>query len=472
MIKRKAFNLLTDPWLPVLPAAGPPRSVSLLEALTQAHEFRGLALAHPLEHVAALRLLLAVLYRVTPPSSNLSDMQRLYREGRLPADAIEGYLKKHRERFDLEGETPFLQVPDLETTPTAITVLSADLPQGGWPLLTGRPDTDPPPLTPAQAARVLLAHQTFALGGLMKRHGVTAALDAPSARFALFHAVGNTLARTLLLNLAPPTAPADLPFWERPQPLAADVEGYRTRVQPLGPATTYTYLSRAVRLLPRADGRYAQVHHAAGWFYDELPHDPMLAWAEHPTRGRVPHRLDPEREAAFDLLAALPVGEGSRYPATLRHALALTGDLPPYVAVGALLTDPQRPAKVLGHRLERLRPRKGAGEEVLALLEAAERTAEAARKVVFHALHEAHPQASNEQIASRYRTLNPMTPYWNAVFEAYTEGGLRTPDVLAAALRRVEETLAIRYANRPRMLALLSNRLRALARESEEVLHG
>jgi len=472
MVKRHTFNLLTDPWLPVLLAAGPPRSVSLLEALAQAHEFRGLALAHPLEHMAVLRLLLAVLYRVITHPPDLSDLQRLYRDGRLPADAIATYLEEHRERFSLEGETPFLQVPDLETAPTAITILTADLPQGGWPLLTGRPDTDPPPLTPAQAARVLLAHQAFALGGLMNRHGVTAALDAPSARFALFHAVGDTLARTLLLNLASPTAPADLPFWERPQPLAADVEGYHTRVQPLGPATTYTYLSRAVRLLPRHDGRYTQVHHAAGWFYDELPHDPMLAWEEHPTRGRVPHRLDPELEAAFDLLAALPAGEGSRYPATLRHALALTGKMPPYVAVGALLTDPKRPAKVLGHRLERLRPRKASGEEVLALLEAVERMAEAARKVVFRALHEAHPQASNEQIASRYRSLNPMTPYWNAVFEAYTEGGLRTPDALAAALRRVEEAVATRYANHPRVLALLSNRLRALARGSEEVLHG
>lgn len=472
MTKRSTFNLVTDPWLPVIPAAGPPREVSLLEALTRAHEIKHLALAHPLEHVAALRLLLAVLYCVVPPSTDLTGLQRLYRDGRLPADAIAAYLEEHRQRFDLEGETPFLQVPDLETTPTAITVLTVDLPQGGWPLLSGRPDTDPPPLTPAQAARVLLAHQTFALGGLMNRNGVTSALDAPSARYALFHAVGDNLARTLLLNLAPPTAPADLPFWERHQPLAADVEGYRTRVQPLGPATAYTYLARAVRLIPRDDGRYTQVHYAAGWSYDELPSDPMLAWVERPTQGLVPQRLDPEREAAFDLLAALPAGEGSRYPATLKHALALTGELPPYVAVAALITDPKRPAKALGHRLERLRPQGLPGEEVLSLLQAAERTAQAARKAVFHALHEAHPQASKGQIASRYQDLNPLVPYWNAIFKSYANGGHRIPVVIEAALREIKKPFSVRYANRPRVLALLSSRLRALARETKETAHA
>jgi len=467
-----AFNLITDAWIPILPTSGSPREVGLLEALERAHEFRGLALAHPLEHMAVLRLLLAILYRVLTPGRDLADLQRLYREGRLPADAIVTYLNEHRERFALEGDTPFLQVPDVETTPTAITVLTADLPQGGWPLLTGRPDSDPPPLSPAQAARTLLAHQTFAVGGLLNRNGVTSVLDAPSARFAQFHAVGETLARTLLLNLAGPSEPADLPFWERPQPTAADVEAYRTRVQPFGPATTYTYLSRAVRLIPTSGGRYAQVHYAAGWRYESLPNDPMLAWTEHRTQGRVPHRLDPEREAAFDLLAALPVGEGARYPSTLRHALALTGGLPRYVAVGALLTDPKRPAKVLGHRLERLRTSAIPGEATLALLEAAEETAEAARKVVFHVLHEAHPRWSNGQVAARYRTLNPLAPYWNAVFEAYTAGSGDAPDVLAAALRRVEEALAVPYANRPSILAPLANRLRALVRNPKEVSHA
>jgi|GEM_PF-5981475 len=468
MAKRQPFNLVTEPWIPVLPTSGPPREVGLLEALKGAHEFRGLALAHPLEHMAALRLLLAVVYRILTPGLNLTELQRLYREGRLPEDAIAAYLKEHRDRFALEGDTPFLQVPDLETQPTAITILHADLPQGGWPLLAGRPDTDPPHFTPAQAARTLLAHQTFALGGLLVRHGVTAALDAPSARFGQFYAAGETLAHTLLLNLAGPAEPSDLPFWERPQPTAADVEGYRTRVQPLGPATTYTYLSRAVRLIPTPTGRYAQVHYAAGWHYDAPPHDPMLAWTEHRTRGRVPHRLDPGRETAFDLLAALPVGEGARYPATLRHALALTGELPREVSVGGLLTDPNRPAKLLGHRLERLRLQAPMGEVALALLEAVEQTAEAARKILFHALHEAHPYWTNAQVAARYRNLDPLAPYWSEVFRAYTEGG-DTPGVPPRALRRVEEAFARHYAHRPRVLALLGRRLRALAKNPEEV---
>ena len=55
------FNLLTEPWIPMLWCNGRAERVGIREALTRAGEIRQVASSNPLDNVALVPLLLAVL---------------------------------------------------------------------------------------------------------------------------------------------------------------------------------------------------------------------------------------------------------------------------------------------------------------------------------------------------------------------------------------------------------------------------
>lgn len=60
--KTKDYNLLVEPWVPVLMTNGTPRRVSIIEALMQAGRIRQIAASNPMDRFAILRFLLALLY--------------------------------------------------------------------------------------------------------------------------------------------------------------------------------------------------------------------------------------------------------------------------------------------------------------------------------------------------------------------------------------------------------------------------
>ncbi len=67
------FNLLVEPWIPVLRTNGRPARVGVREALTTAGAIRQIAASNPMDNVALLRFLLAVLMWCKP---RLSDEER------------------------------------------------------------------------------------------------------------------------------------------------------------------------------------------------------------------------------------------------------------------------------------------------------------------------------------------------------------------------------------------------------------
>ena len=87
------MNLVSDPWLPVINGAGQRRATSLEQTLLSAHRIRGIAGATPLETVAILRLLLAVLYRAAQPDTERAAVRMLKRR-QFPARDISRYLAK------------------------------------------------------------------------------------------------------------------------------------------------------------------------------------------------------------------------------------------------------------------------------------------------------------------------------------------------------------------------------------------
>lgn len=105
----------------------------------------------PTQDFAILRVLLAILQRAISPMLDDLDEDvepaevwgRLWEASELPMDAIEAYLAKWRDRFDLfDPEHPFMQVPDLKTSKDEclpVAKIIADVPDGDR-LFTSRSD--------------------------------------------------------------------------------------------------------------------------------------------------------------------------------------------------------------------------------------------------------------------------------------------------------------------------------------------
>lgn len=273
------FDLLTEPWIPVLTVDGRPDVVSLRDTLARARDFRRIDAGLPLQTVALYRLHLALLHRALRGPRDAAQAADWFLNG-FPEAEIEAYLARFGDRFDLfDPRAPFLQVPDLTTELEGgkylshWTRLSAEEGSANTTSLFN-PGNRPAgerrdAISPAEAARRLLEHQTFALGGLIKRF-TTAARAAPVATAALFLAEGEDLHETLVLNLVPYSgemAALDAPAWERPALHVDDVRGLYDPEKPRtadGFADRYVWQSRAVRLEREADGGVRFLGFAAG----------------------------------------------------------------------------------------------------------------------------------------------------------------------------------------------------------------
>ncbi|WP_216326851.1 type I-E CRISPR-associated protein Cse1/CasA [Deinococcus aestuarii] len=258
------FSLLDREWIPVVTQDGERRPVALRDSLLRAADFGRIDAGHPLQTAALYRLHLALLHRALRGPGDAEQGADWYLAGRFP-DEVARYLERYADRLHLFGPRPFMQIVGLD--PAAVgenfrshwTRLSTE---EGSPNTTALFNVEARPgglrsdaLTPARAALHLVAHQTFALGGLIKRF-TTSARAAPVATAGLFLAEGANLHQTLCLNLVPyPQAmrDQDLPPWEE-EPLTA--EHIRARYDPERPrvaggyASRYAWPSRSVLLLP------------------------------------------------------------------------------------------------------------------------------------------------------------------------------------------------------------------------------
>uniref|UniRef100_A0A7C2G7N7 Type I-E CRISPR-associated protein Cse1/CasA n=1 Tax=Thermus islandicus TaxID=540988 RepID=A0A7C2G7N7_9DEIN len=323
-----SFNLVEEPWIPVL-KDGRVVEVGIGEALLRAHELTRIETPSPLEEAALYRLLLAALHRALMGPRRLEHVLEWWRAGRFPEGPIRNYLNRFRDRFFLfHPQAPFFQVADLPAeNPLPWSKLLPELASGNNPTLFDHStEENLPKATYAQAARALLVHQTFALGGLLRRFGVGSAKDAPVARPALFLAGGENLLETLLLNLVPYVPEEDAPIWEVSPLRLADLEGGRTWWPLSGRTRLYTWPARGVRLLDEGDGvRF--MGYGPGVEPLEAPHrDPMVAQRLDSRGNLVALRMTGERSFWRDFSAMLP-RQGGKVAATVEHAENLQGEL-------------------------------------------------------------------------------------------------------------------------------------------------
>ena len=271
------FDLIDEPWLPCLfPGAARAQDLSLREVFRRAHEVAELSDRSPLVTAALHRLLLAILHRAFQGPRSEEEWGELWSAGRFD-ERVQDYLERWRERFDLfHAERPFYQVAGLEEELAApVHVLSPDFSAGNNPVLFDHTTDDTPPaLTPAEAARYLVATQAFAIGGLItRRKGEPASAKASHlVKAAVLLNVGANLFETLMLNLVRYDGKASAPFefdpqedapaWEQEPPRreARRIRGY---------VDLLTWQSRQLLLFRDSDGFIRRAVRMEGWRFEE-----------------------------------------------------------------------------------------------------------------------------------------------------------------------------------------------------------
>ena len=250
------FSLITEPWIPLIAVDGSRQEASLRESLLEPHRWRGLDGANPIETLSLYRLLLAICHRAIGPSAD----PRTSLLSEWPRTALEAYLDRWVNHFDLlHPETPFLQVKALEAatlSPSPLTRLAQDRASGNARMIWDHSiDDRPEPQSLAAVARLLVAHLPFTPGSLVKALR-TSAVRGPACSLLLMVPLGKSLQETLALNLLTQTKKRyqqDLPTWERPLLTIKELQHPQDVVLE-GPAHRYTFLSRAILLLPDQDG--------------------------------------------------------------------------------------------------------------------------------------------------------------------------------------------------------------------------
>jgi CRISPR system Cascade subunit CasA len=315
-----SFNLIEEPFIPCLLADGSPIELGLRETLARAPELREIRDGSPLVTLALYRLLLAILHRNFGPA-NLRDWKRLWEAGRWDQNKLDDYWQRWRGRFDLfDNEFPFYQMAGFRVKePSSINRLAHELASGNNATLFDHTlDNDPPPLSPAVAARLVIAQQAFAVGGGKSQTGYTS--HAPLIHGAVVFPQWRTLFETLMLNFLaynatePIPAEEDLPAWERDRPVPST-----GRPQPAGYLDYLTWQSRTLCLhLESVNGSVIvrRVSYAQGRKL-EAPSlmDPMMAYRRDKSRGWQPLRLSEHKELWRDsgaLFQLTPDDQGKR----------------------------------------------------------------------------------------------------------------------------------------------------------------
>lgn len=260
-----SFNLLDEPWIQVVTTDGDNHLESLHDVFAHAQSIRDIRGDIATQDAAVLRLLLAISHRALDGPENIDAWQEIWQDPDQLTTAAHDYLEDYRDRFDLfHRETPFFQVPGLETTSGKSSPLSSliiDVPNGA-PFFSMRHTGGLERLTHAEAARWLVHAHAFDPSGI--RSGVKGDPTAKggksypigpgwSGQIGLVIVEGHTLFETIMRNLIPldngsdilPVQDEDLPPWERePDPPHAVADRDLA-----GPVSCYTWQTRRIRLV-------------------------------------------------------------------------------------------------------------------------------------------------------------------------------------------------------------------------------
>ncbi len=251
------FNLTNEKWLPCVMTDGTLRDLNLREVLLEAAKIKEMIGDSPPVTIALHRLLLAILHRALKSPQSTNEWNEIRQAGEFDREKLESYFDKWKERFDLFDEKhPFYQsISARENVQEGAIIQLYFQGKNNATLFDHSSIGAPNSLSPAEAARCLIAFQGFDFGGI-KADG--SAQTAPLLQSAIALVKGKNLFETLLYNLHrydetkpfPCSFVEDLPAWER------DEETEAVERLPDGYVDLLTWQARRIFLQPEqnADG--------------------------------------------------------------------------------------------------------------------------------------------------------------------------------------------------------------------------
>lgn len=233
-----SFNLIEEKWLPCIMRDNSLKDLSLRDILTDATNIREIVGDSPPVTITLHRLLLAILHRALNAPQTYEDWNSYWQAKSWNKDGKLGkYLADWKHRFDLFDESrPFYQVSSIKDSVQNGAIIQLYF-QGknNATLFEHSTTSEPKAVSPAEAARFLVAFQGFDFGGI-KADG--SAQTAPLLQSAIALVRGCNLFETLMLNFhaynEDDSSPfkflykTDLPAWEREETEAEErwTQGY------------------------------------------------------------------------------------------------------------------------------------------------------------------------------------------------------------------------------------------------------
>lgn len=339
MTQSLRFDLLEEPWIACENLAGKREVLGIRQILARAHELSAVSDESPLVTAATYRMLLAVVDQTYQPAKR-ADWLALWKATTLPEGPLAAYFAKWRERFDLfHPVRPFMQVAGLdrilreakgkeaEKIPAWRFVMEMSSYSSHVHLL--EPEPPGAALTPAEAARALLAFSAYASGGRIQNEAES--WSGGNVRGgAVIVLRGRTLRETLLLNTVArdKREKDDVPPWQRDREIA------RLERPAVGPTDVLVWPSRRVQLFPEVlDGRCSvrETLSAAGERMRSETPDPQMAYYQprDPKKPAMALRFDPDRAVWRDSGALFDAATGKdafRRPAATDQLDALLQD--------------------------------------------------------------------------------------------------------------------------------------------------
>lgn len=279
-----SFNLVEEPWLPVVWRDGTPStSVGLQKLFLEAHRIQELATDNPMETLALNRMLLALLASALPELVQEPYWESCRLSGQFAPEPFAAYFRKHYDGFDLLSPTrPFYGHPNPEAKEVSpLSRLQHAAASGNNAVLFSHElDADPQPMTLAEAARALVCVQGAALGGGIAQPFNFAGGPLIGGAFFWLRGLADekpSLFQALLFNLPPLDTiwRYDASFqcpWERTTPPAPE----RRQVRDL--RDLFTFQSRRLQLVLNDAGQAIGVRYNQGSKPELQFDDPHLAY--------------------------------------------------------------------------------------------------------------------------------------------------------------------------------------------------
>ena len=197
-----AYNVMTNPVIPVIMMNGVRQILCLRDALLHAHEIKCVD-AQPLEKYAMERFLIAFLMDMLHPET-VYDRRNLYVSGKISEAVFNDYIamcEKDFPCFDLFDKThPFMQAAyDTEMDEKSIKPVSSlriDLPTGNNHMFLDHRRADSHSMTPSEAFMEMLTLYSFCTACA---HGYPSCVNNTPPVYSVVE--GDNLYKTLILNM-------------------------------------------------------------------------------------------------------------------------------------------------------------------------------------------------------------------------------------------------------------------------------